>query len=119
MDEMIFDVRLSEDNEIWFHVIRLETGFTADELGNTEQFVNHKVESGGIFSDSDAVRIGNALLDFVKFKRLKDRSPETQENKAMGAQYTGQSCGQCYGLRMVRTGTCTTCQDCGWNEGCG
>lgn len=33
--------------------------------------------------------------------------------------YSGNVCGRCGGLRMKRTGTCVTCEDCGENEGCG
>jgi hypothetical protein len=32
---------------------------------------------------------------------------------------TGQVCRNCQGSRLVRTGTCVTCSDCGENEGCG
>ena len=41
-------------------------------------------------------------------------SPVTRETG-----YTGDACRECGSLRMVRTGTCTTCQSCGANEGCG
>lgn len=32
---------------------------------------------------------------------------------------TGNPCPNCQGPNMVRTGTCVTCQDCYYNEGCG
>lgn len=32
--------------------------------------------------------------------------------------YTGNICDACGGLRMVRTGVCETCQDCGASNGC-
>lgn len=33
--------------------------------------------------------------------------------------YTGGQCNVCGSVKMVRTGTCITCLDCGANEGCG
>ncbi len=33
--------------------------------------------------------------------------------------YTGDVCSVCGSLRMRRTGTCSTCDDCGDNSGCG
>lgn len=32
--------------------------------------------------------------------------------------YTGDACRDCGSLKLLRTGTCVTCQDCGRNEGC-
>jgi hypothetical protein len=35
-------------------------------------------------------------------------------------EYTGEACGRCGSLNLVRTGTCKTCQDCGDSSGgCG
>lgn len=34
-----------------------------------------------------------------------------------GGELTGETCGTCGGL-MRRTGTCRTCESCGWNDGC-
>ena len=34
-------------------------------------------------------------------------------------EFTGNPCPNCHGLFMVRTGTCMTCQACGFNTGCG
>lgn len=33
--------------------------------------------------------------------------------------FTGESCQQCQSMKMVRTGTCSTCQDCGFSPSCG
>lgn len=33
--------------------------------------------------------------------------------------FTGEVCNDCGGLRMVRSGACSTCQDCGASGGCG
>ena len=33
--------------------------------------------------------------------------------------YSGNCCPSCGMFMVVRTGTCLTCQSCGWNGGCG
>lgn len=33
--------------------------------------------------------------------------------------YTGEVCIECGGVRMIRTGICSTCLDCGTSGGCG
>jgi len=44
-----------------------------------------------------------------------------QENPTQNAQpdYTGDQCHECGSMSLVRTGSCLTCQQCGWNGGCG
>jgi ribonucleoside-diphosphate reductase alpha chain len=37
---------------------------------------------------------------------------------ARHAGYTGSLCGQCGSTRVVRSGSCVTCQDCGSTSGC-
>lgn len=32
--------------------------------------------------------------------------------------FTGETCGHCQGLRVVRNGNCTVCRDCGQTSGC-
>jgi hypothetical protein len=36
-----------------------------------------------------------------------------------GSQFTGDTCVDCLGIRMIRTGVCSTCLDCGGSGGCG
>lgn len=38
---------------------------------------------------------------------------------APAGENTGKYCDNCGGARIVRTGSCETCLDCGSNEGCG
>lgn len=38
------------------------------------------------------------------------------EAKAQG--YTGDSCGQCGGMKLVRNGACLLCTECGSSSGC-
>jgi hypothetical protein len=40
--------------------------------------------------------------------------PNTNE-----VDYSGDQCKDCGSLSLVRTGSCLTCQQCGWNGGCG
>lgn len=37
---------------------------------------------------------------------------------AISAGYTGESCCNCGSMRMVKSGTCSTCQECGTTSGC-
>lgn len=32
--------------------------------------------------------------------------------------YTGDTCSDCGGIHIIRTGTCSTCQTCGTTTGC-
>jgi predicted RNA-binding Zn-ribbon protein involved in translation (DUF1610 family) len=43
----------------------------------------------------------------------------TQAEIARNSGYTGNACEQCGSFNLRRTGTCETCEDCGWNKGCG
>ena len=38
--------------------------------------------------------------------------------QSMSSMYTGDTCTNCNGVRMRRTGTCSTCEDCGTTSGC-
>lgn len=37
---------------------------------------------------------------------------------AISAGYTGEACCNCGSMRMVKSGTCSTCQECGTTSGC-
>ena len=39
-------------------------------------------------------------------------------SQAVQQGYTGEFCDQCFGVRMIKTGTCSTCQECGVTTGC-
>ena len=43
----------------------------------------------------------------------------TPEPTPIEQGFTGDMCDSCGGVRMVRTGTCATCMDCGTTGGCG
>lgn len=52
-------------------------------------------------------------------KILYDQDHRGDIRKARESGYTGDMCPNCQGVRMRRTGTCVTCEDCQHNEGCG
>jgi hypothetical protein len=39
--------------------------------------------------------------------------------QAMSQGYSGDTCHKCQSLKVIRTGTCGTCQDCGESTSCG
>ena len=62
-----------------------------------------------------------ALGKNIQIQRLlieKNETPPRQPEPESPA-YTGMMCGDCGSHRMVRTGSCETCQDCGAAGGCG
>ncbi len=44
------------------------------------------------------------------------KADQTEKAKSMG--YTGDQCGSCSSMRVIRNGSCTVCQDCGTTTGC-
>lgn len=44
--------------------------------------------------------------------------PEKLREVAQAQGFSGEACPQCMNFRMRRTGTCLTCQSCGFNKGC-
>jgi ribonucleoside-diphosphate reductase alpha chain len=44
------------------------------------------------------------------------RVAKIREARSMG--FTGDACGECGSMKMVRNGTCTKCNDCGATSGC-
>ncbi len=52
-------------------------------------------------------------------KQPKTAKPNSREkDKAKLSGYTGSTCSNCLGIRMIRSGTCETCSDCGQTSGC-
>jgi hypothetical protein len=50
---------------------------------------------------------------------VKEEALLTSLELARLSGYSGDACQKCHGLRVRRTGTCLTCEDCHSNEGCG
>jgi len=46
----------------------------------------------------------------------RDAATKVREAKILG--FTGDSCGECGSMKMVRNGTCVKCIDCGSTTGC-
>ena len=65
--------------------------------------------SGNDTGGSNA-RPGAESTDAIRAKRLA---------VALGNAYMGITCSYCGSGRVIRTGVCGTCQDCGNSEGCG
>lgn len=115
-------------------------GYAIGELGNVVYVVEHTAQVEGYFMhvySGDVLELhappATALTWPAPLKQLLDAATITQtppsldpvqsnHGKTKAAQargYSGNVCESCGGLNMVRTGTCETCQDCGWNKGCG
>ncbi len=53
---------------------------------------------------------------------LRDRPHQSNGNKvlvAAGCGYTGNACPSCGSVRVVRSGACETCNECGTTSSCG
>lgn len=44
--------------------------------------------------------------------------PRLNRTTAQSIGFTGDQCGVCNSMRMVHTGHCNTCQECGTTTGC-
>jgi hypothetical protein len=45
--------------------------------------------------------------------------PVSRTEQARASGYSGDTCHKCGSLKVIRTGTCGTCQDCGESTSCG
>ena len=71
------------------------------------------------FLENDAhLQVGQSLVASAN-SITASASTLTQGELARVAGFSGNTCEQCGSLNMKQTGTCETCQDCGWNKGCG
>ena len=66
----------------------------------------------------------DAYINIVQATQRLLRILEQEDNEVIKLkknkpEMTGNSCRQCGHFQVVRTGTCLTCQACGYNEGCG
>lgn len=64
---------------------------------------------------------GRVMVREVQPQSVKPTSPHVHRNGKpfIKKEETGKYCPNCGGAKLVRTGSCETCQDCGHNEGCG
>jgi hypothetical protein len=63
-------------------------------------------------------RVEPAKRDSIPAQTFDVLPTKNGQHKPKATQ-TGKFCPDCGGCRIVRTGSCETCQDCGRNEGCG
>ena len=47
-----------------------------------------------------------------------EMAPAEQNGNGWQPEYTGDECDLCGSSRMIRSGVCSTCQDCGTTSGC-
>jgi len=63
-------------------------------------------------------RDGEALKAHFVFGVSEPPARAVPSAAERGRQFTGEICDNCGGSRVLRTGNCKTCQDCGSNSGC-
>ena len=99
------------------------------------KFSHMRFEPSGLTNDED-IRVAKSIVDYIfRWMGKKFLTPEQQEEAGILTAETGaveatpgqtalfnqwddaQECARCGG-RMVRTGSCYTCRDCGTNTGC-
>lgn len=107
-------------------IIRLET---EHELSNGQFARVVKVEPWGVHcetgwhrpndKDGTAGRMYRAAWNEFLPADTTDLTAPHMLSSRKPPSPTGGFCPNCQGPNMVRTGACTTCQDCGYNEGCG
>ncbi len=63
--------------------------------------------------------VATAAAGSGEFRALvSEMVPDLEQGKAGTGGFTGSCCATCGSSRMVRSGTCETCQECGSNSGC-
>jgi hypothetical protein len=55
---------------------------------------------------------------FDRRTAVRSGSAAASTHVALASPYTGEMCTSCNGFRMVKSGTCSTCQDCSATSGC-
>jgi hypothetical protein len=71
--------------------------------------------SAPLFASGNDTGGGAALPDSASVDAISARRLAA----ALGSAYMGITCACCGSGRVIRTGVCGTCQDCGNSEGCG
>ena len=121
----------------------LQYGLPLEELVDTFTFT--RFEPSGVVSGDSNIRNATSLVDYlfrylavnylgrqdlahvlddkspVKDEMSLDKKPSYGTSKSTRAKqqgYTGDSCKACGSMRVRRTGTCSTCEQCGSTSGC-
>jgi ClpX C4-type zinc finger len=62
--------------------------------------------------------VAEAAEALAEAKEEHRSKPRTAPIMMSASGFSGDFCGNCGSSRMIRTGTCVTCADCGTNSGC-
>lgn len=103
-----------------------------DEKLATAQRLLYAAETRGANDQYPEFKVVRELLMPVRLQMHQDSlaaMPVVEEKPMVGSKldimsqavqqgYTGEFCDQCFGVRMIKTGTCSTCQECGVTTGC-
>jgi hypothetical protein len=103
-----------------------------DEKLATAQRLLYAAETRGANDQYPEFKVVRELLMPVRLQMHQDSlaaMPVVEERPMVGSKldimsqavqqgYTGEFCDQCFGVRMIKTGTCSTCQECGVTTGC-
>ena len=103
-----------------------------DEKLATAQRLLYAAETRGANDQFPEFKVVRELLMPVRLQMHQDSlaaMPVVEEKPMVGSKldimsqavqqgYTGEFCDQCFGVRMIKTGTCSTCQECGVTTGC-
>ena len=85
-----------------------------EPVGKTELVDPHTANGNGHHRAG-----GGRTPKFMSGTRTVGKTHKSPPTTGRKPEITGNACPQCHGVFMVRTGACVTCQDCGYNEGCG
>lgn len=61
----------------------------------------------------------NNFEEIEEGKFIADSKEQNEYSEEISVKYTGEFCTQCGSYRLIKTEACSTCQDCGQNNGCG
>lgn len=105
-----------------------------------DKYLSTKFEPAGYVEGHDRIKFATSFADLIArdlaitylgredlANTVRPINQETLEESVVAldkravalaaGRFTGEVCRVCGGL-LVQTGTCQTCQNCGWNEGC-
>jgi len=92
---------------------RQTTPATTGVVANASVVVPFTGTGAAVASSGALATSGNLALAPVDPEEQAD-DPVAQKRP----EFTGETCSNCQSVRVVRTGKCTTCLDCGTNTGC-
>ncbi len=95
---------------------------TRTSPGIVKKFVEPEFESEEVVSERvvevDNKNIPRFTASVSTFEQKKEPAMMSKVRQAIERGYTGDVCGECQSLTMVRNGTCLKCMTCGSTSGC-